>query len=144
MKLKTTGLTKLASGVSKFAAVITMAALSVSLSNNVSAGPLPKVPTTKIIAIGSVTPKATPEAISAVLPQEVRETVQLHLDGKIEQWNVRNDKSGVVFVLNMTDVEEARAIFAKMPLDKAGLMTFEFIPVGPLSPLSLLLDQPTH
>jgi hypothetical protein len=108
----------------------------------VSAAPLPKVPTTKIIAVGTVTPGATQEAINAVLPQEVRETVQLHLDGKLEQWNVRNDKLGVVFVLNMTNVEEAKAIFAKMPLDKAGLISFEFIPVGPLSPLGLLLNPP--
>lgn len=113
--------------------------LTVALATTAVAAPLPKVPTTKIIAIGSITPGTTQEAISAVLPQEVQETVQLHLDGKIEQWNVRNDKLGVVFVLNMTNVDEAKAIFAKMPLDRAGLISFEFIPVGPLSPLSLLL-----
>jgi hypothetical protein len=129
----------LALGASKLVALAATAALAVTMSNSAMAEPLPKVPTTKIIAIGTVTPGATQEAISAVLPQEVRETVQLSLDGKLEQWNVRNDKLGVVFVLNMTDVEEARAIFAKMPLDKAGLITFEFIPVGPLSPLALLL-----
>lgn len=103
---------------------------------------LPKVPTTKIIAIGSLTPKATPAAVSAVMQDEVRETVKLNLAGKIEQWNVRTDQSGVVFVLNLTDVNEARDMFAKLPLDKGGLMTFEFIPVGPLSPLALLLNQP--
>lgn len=113
-----------------------------ALSPVANAAPLPTVQTTKIIAIGTVTPGATQEAISKVLPQEVRETVQLHLDGKIEQWNVRNDQLGVVFVLNITDVEEARAIFANMPLDRAGLISFQFIPVGPLSPLSLLLNSP--
>jgi hypothetical protein len=66
--------------------------LALSLFATAQAAALPKVPTTKIIAIGTVTPGSTQEAISAVLPQEVRETVQLHLDGKIEQWNVRNDK----------------------------------------------------
>jgi hypothetical protein len=116
--------------------------LAFTLSGAASAAQqLPKVPTTKIIAIGSLTPTATPEAVSAVLPQEVRETVKLSLAGKIEQWNVRTDQSGVVFVLNVTDVAEARAMFARMPLDKADLMTFEFIPVGPLSPLALLLDE---
>jgi len=44
----------------------------------------------------------------------------------------------------MTDVNEAREMFAKMPLDNAGLMQFEFIPVGPLSALSLLLVQASH
>lgn len=131
-----------------FASLASMFAVAIALtvvpafSLFANAAPLPKVPTTKIIAIGTVTPGATQEAISKVLPQEVRETVQLHLDGKIEQWNVRNDRLGVVFVLNMTDVEEARTIFAKMPLDRAGLISFEFIPVGPLSPLSLLLSTP--
>ncbi|MCS3471960.1 hypothetical protein M2401_005724 [Pseudomonas sp. JUb42] len=118
--------------------------MTVALSGAVVAAPLPQVPTTKIIAIGSITPGTTQEAISAVLPQEVKETVQLHLDGKIEQWNVRNDKLGVVFVLNMTNVDEAKAIFAKMPLDRAGLISFEFIPVGPLSPLSLLIAPAAH
>jgi hypothetical protein len=120
------------------------AVIALGLSVDADAAPLPTVPTTKIIAIGTITPGSTQEAIGKVLPQEVRETLQLHLDGKIEQWNVRNDKLGVVFVLNMTNVDEAKAIFAKMPLDQAGLISFEFIPVGPLSPLSILLAPPAH
>lgn len=127
-----------------FRRLLLASALSLSLTGTSQAAPLPTVPTTKIIAIGTITPGSTQEAIGAVLPQEVRETVQLHLDGKIEQWNVRNDKQGVVFVLNMTSVEEAKAIFARMPLDRAGLISFEFIPVGPLSPLSLLLAPAGH
>ncbi len=127
-----------------FRRLLLASALSLSLTGTSQAAPLPTVPTTKIIAIGTIKPGSTQEAIGAVLPQEVRETVQLHLDGKIEQWNVRNDKLGVVFVLNMTSVEEAKAIFARMPLDRAGLISFEFIPVGPLSPLSLLLAPAGH
>jgi len=124
---------------SLFRSLLAASAVALTLITTAQAAPLPKVPTTKIIAIGTVTPGSTQEAISAVLPQEVRETVQLHLDGKIEQWNARTDKPGVVFVLNMTNVDEAKAIFAKMPLDRAGLISFEFITVGPLSPLAILL-----
>jgi hypothetical protein len=40
------------------------------------------VPTTKILAIGNVTAKGTPDAIGAVLPFEVRATVRLHLTAK--------------------------------------------------------------
>ncbi len=43
-------------------------------------------PTTKILAIGNVTAKGTPDAIAEVLPFEVRATVRLHLAGKIDQW----------------------------------------------------------
>jgi hypothetical protein len=39
-------------------------------------------PTTKILAIGSVTAKGTPEAIAPVLPFEVRATVRNHLAGR--------------------------------------------------------------
>jgi hypothetical protein len=144
MKYNLESFSSINKGKSLLRSLMTTVGMTVALSGAVVAAPLPQVPTTKIIAIGSITPGTTQEAISAVLPQEVKETVQLHLDGKIEQWNVRNDKLGVVFVLNMTNVDEAKAIFAKMPLDRAGLISFEFIPVGPLSPLSLLIAPAAH
>ena len=43
-------------------------------------------PTNKILAIGSVTAKGTPEAIAPVLPFEVRATVRNYLAGKIDHW----------------------------------------------------------
>lgn len=121
-------------------AVVAMAAPGLVMA----AQPLPKVPTTKIIAIGKLTAKATPAAVAEVLPQEVKDTVELHLAGTIEQWNVRTDKSGVVFVLNMVDPAQARLALDKLPLVKAGLMEFEIIPVGPLSPLAILLPANAH
>ena len=56
------------------------------------------VPTTKILAIGSVTAKGTPQAIAPVLPFEVRATVRNHLAGKIEQWFFQTEGYGVVFI----------------------------------------------
>ncbi len=101
------------------------------------------VPTTKILAIGSFTAKATPNVSMPVLPSEVRETVRLYLDGKIDQWYVKQDQSGVVFVMNVIDPQEAHALLDKLPLGQAGLMEFQLIPLGPISPLRLLLSQPT-
>jgi len=49
-----------------------------------SAGP--PTPTTRILAIGTINPGVDPAAARAVLPTEVRETVKLYLDGKIDQW----------------------------------------------------------
>jgi len=100
------------------------------------------VPTTKVLALGSFTAKATPALSMAVLPAEVRDTVRLYLDGKIDQWYVKQDHSGVVFVMNVTDPQEARALLDKLPLGQVGLMTFQFIPLGPISPLRLLLSPP--
>src|ERR1700694_63150 len=57
-------------------------------------------PTNKILAIGSVTAKGTPEAIAPVLPFEVRATVRNYLAGKIDQWFFQADGYGVVFIMN--------------------------------------------
>src|SRR5580692_9945502 len=41
-------------------------------------------PTTKILAIGTINPGFEQSQVVAVLPEEVRETVDVYLDGKIE------------------------------------------------------------
>jgi len=99
------------------------------------------VPTTKLLAIGSFTAKATPSLQKSILPAEVRATVRLYLDGKIDQWYLQQDQSGVVFVMNLTDPQEARALLDRLPLGQAGLMEFKFIQLGPISPLRLLLTD---
>jgi len=100
------------------------------------------VPTTKLLAIGSFTAKATPSVSKPILPSEVRETVRLYLAGKIDQWYVKQDQSGVVFLMNVTDPKEAHELLDKLPLGQAGLMEFQLIPLGPISPLRLLLTDP--
>jgi hypothetical protein len=101
-----------------------------------------KVLTTKILAIGSWTAKATPETRPAVMPFEARDTLRLELAGKIDQWFAKSDGSGAVFLMNVTDPAEAHRLLEPLPLGKAGMMTFELIPVGPLWPLGLLLAEP--
>ena len=67
----------------------------------------PTVPTTKILAIGSLLAPISSEEMKTIMPNEVRETVELYLDGKIDQWWFRQDGNGVVFLLNVTSIEEA-------------------------------------
>jgi hypothetical protein len=43
--------------------------------------------------------------------------------------------------MNVTSVEEAQALLAELPLGQAGLMKHEFIELGPLTPLHLLLNK---
>ena len=97
------------------------------------------VPTTRILAIGTLTAKANAETLKPVLPTEVRQTVQLYLDGKLDQWFVKQDQTGVVFVLNVTSTAEAHALLENLPLGQAGLMEFQLIALGPLKPLGVLL-----
>jgi hypothetical protein len=100
------------------------------------------VPTTKLLAIGSFTAKGTPEQWKPLLPSEVRDTVRLYLAGKIDQWYVKQDQSGVVFMMNVTDSKEALELLGKFPFGRAGLMEFQIIPLGPISPLRSLLAEP--
>jgi hypothetical protein len=100
------------------------------------------VPTIKLLAIGNFTAKAAPNVWRPILPSEMRETALLYLAGKIDQWYVKQDQSGVVFIMNLTDPKEAHELLDKLPLGKAGLMEFQIIPLGPLSPLRSLLSEP--
>ena len=101
-----------------------------------------KTITTKILAIGTWTAKATPETRPAIMPFEARDTLRLQLAGKIDQWFAKTDGSGAVFLMNVTDPAEAHRLLEDLPLGKANMMTFELIPVGPLWPLGLMLAEP--
>jgi len=108
-----------------------------------STPPQPKI--TGVLTI--LTPKTgvTVEQVMKIMPAEIRATVPLYLDGKIQQWFTRGDGRGVIFLLNCKDVGEARALIESLPLSKENLVDEQFIPVGPLMPLGILLrDNPTN
>ena len=102
----------------------------------------PPTPTTRILAIGTLNPGIDLAAARAILPTEVRETAKLYLDGKIDQWYSLQEKRGVAFILNVTDIAAAHDMLEKLPLGQAHLMSFELIPLGPLNPLRQLLGVP--
>ena len=91
-----------------------------------------------------LTPKAgvAREQVMAVMPVEIQETVQLYLDGKIREWHSRGDGRGAIFLLDAKDVAEAERIMEGLPLARQNLMDHEYIAVGPLFPLRLLMANP--
>lgn len=105
--------------------------------------PFPAVPTTKILAIGRFTEPRQPEKNRTIFPREVPETVRLYLAGKIDQWWIRKDQKGPVFLMNVTSVEEARRMLEELPFGRAKLMEFDFLELGPLAPLHLLVAENT-
>jgi hypothetical protein len=102
----------------------------------------PATPTTKILAIGSFAPGADMQLVQRTLAAEMRATAELYLEGKIDQWYSLENRPGVVFILNVTDMGAAHAMLEALPLGKAHLMTFELQPMGPLKPLRQLLKSP--
>ena len=98
-------------------------------------------PTTGVLVLLTVKPDTPRPDIMKVLPSEVRDTVSLYLDGKISHWYGRSDGRGVVFIMNCSTVDEAKAITDTLPLTKAGLATFEYVALTPLTPLRMLIAE---
>jgi hypothetical protein len=98
--------------------------------------------TTGVMVILTVKAGVTREQVMAVMPAEIRQTVQLYLNGKIREWYSRGDGRGVVLLLDTRDVAEAQTIMEGLPLAKQDIMDHEYIAVGPLLPLGLLMANP--
>lgn len=123
--------------------LLTFATVLAPMARAQSTPPQPKI--TGVMMILSPKPGITPEQIMKIMPAEIRATVPLYLDGKIQQWFTRGDGRGVIFLLNCKDEAEARALMEGLPLSKEGLVDELFIPVGPLMPLGILLrDHSTN
>ena len=123
----------------RFLFLLFILSLGATVQAQTNADPLLSVPTTKILAIGSLDGPITEDQRKGIMSHEVPDTVKLYLAGKIDQWYVRKDGKGVVFLLNVSSTDEAKAMLDQLPLGQAKLMHFDFIPLGPLSPLGLLL-----
>lgn len=86
------------------------------MSTSTQAGP------TKFLAIGTSKPMSTEQRKENVL-KEVTATMQLYLDGKIDQFWHRYDRGGVVFVMTTDTIEEADALLKALPLGVIGVLT---------------------
>jgi hypothetical protein len=92
----------------------------------------------KVMAIGTLKP-LTPEQRQMYLPKEVPATLKLYVEGKMEQFWLRENEAGVIFLMTVDSVEEADALLKALPLGQANLLTFELMPIGPLTPLGMLI-----
>jgi peptidyl-tRNA hydrolase len=105
-------------------------------------GAIPKV--SGVFVIQTPRQGVTAKQIMAVMPDEVDATVRLYLDGKIREWYSRGDGKGVVVLVDAKTEDEARTIIETLPLEKAQLIDAQYIPVGPLMPLRLLVGPGTQ
>jgi hypothetical protein len=94
-----------------------------------------------VFALLTAKPGVTREQVMAFMPAEIRATVKLYLEGKIREWYTREDGRGAVFLLNAGNLDDAKSILESLPLAHENLMDHEYIPVGPLMPLRLLLGS---
>ena len=99
---------------------------------------------TGVLVILTAKANVTRDQVMAVMPTEVRQTVHFYLGGIIREWFSRADGRGAVFLLDTKDVAEAHAIMEDLPLAKQNLVDHEYIAIGPLLPLRLLVASSEH
>jgi hypothetical protein len=121
-------------------AMLPAEAVAQSQSGTASGVPSVAIPkTTAVLVIQTPRRGVTAQQVMAVIPAEVRATVNLYLNGKIREWYSRGDGKGVIVLVEAKSEEEARAIVETLPLAKEQLMDQQYIPVGPLMPLRALI-----
>ena len=129
----------------KFMIALLMAVLSAlsfaqsqpDAGQSLPSGLIPK--TTAVLVIQTPKEGVAAQQIIAVMPSEVRATVKLYLEGKIREWYSRGDGKGVIFLVDAKTEDEARAVMETLPLAKEQLMDHQYIPIGPLMPLRMLM-----
>jgi len=125
-----------------FAFALTLIGVTSMANSSLAQAQASSSATTGVIVILTVRAGVTREQVMAVMPSEIRETVKLYLTGKIREWYSRGDGRGVVFLLDTRDVAEAQAIMEGLPLAKENIVDEQYVAVGPLLPLRLLMGNP--
>jgi hypothetical protein len=128
--------------VSKTRVAPFIACLFAVLAASLAAQTPAAAPTTAVLVNLTIKPDVDRSQVLKVMPDEIRETVKVYLDGKIQQWYSRGDGRGVIFILNAATVADAKVVMENLPLSKAGLVTLEYTALGPLMPLRALIAPP--
>lgn len=85
----------------------------------------------KILAIEKETPGITPAQFKPYLRDEALRVWELYQAGVIRELYFRQDKPEAVLVLECANAGEAGHVLDSLPLVKAGLITFELLPLAP-------------
>jgi hypothetical protein len=94
----------------------------------------------KIIAYDRFRPGVTMDAIKPYIKEEVANVWRLWKAGIVRENYARLDVSGVVIVFECDSVDEAKRYVEDFPLSKAGLLEWDYIPVGVPLPLEFVFD----
>jgi muconolactone delta-isomerase len=95
----------------------------------------------KIIAMEKEIPGIRPDEFAQHLKSEARQVWKLYQEGCIRELYFRQDRSEAVLILECADRDEAKQVLDSLPLVKAGLISFEFIPLLPYPGFSRLFVE---
>lgn len=95
----------------------------------------------KIIAYDRFRPGVDMDTVEPYLKDEVANVWRLWKAGIVRENYARADQSGVVIVFECRNVDEAKRYVADFPLSRAGLLEWDYIPVGAPLPLEFVFDS---
>ena len=85
----------------------------------------------RIIAVEQEVPGLSAEDFKPHLKAEAARVWELYQAGVFRELYFRQDRPEAVLILECADIQEAEQILNTLPLVKAGLITFEVIPLVP-------------
>ena len=85
----------------------------------------------KILALERELSGAAAETFQEVAKAEALRVWELYQAGILREFYFRADRNEAVLVLECKDTDEARDALESLPLVKAGLITFDLIPLAP-------------
>ena len=98
----------------------------------------------KILAIEQEVPGVTAEDFTPELKRaEAARAWELYQAGPFREIYFRQDDPSAVLILECADVAEADEILSTLPLVKAGLITFELMPLIPYPGFARLFEEKT-
>jgi muconolactone delta-isomerase len=83
----------------------------------------------KLLALEREVPGAADHAFAPYLKAEAARAWELYQAGAIREMYFRDDQPTAVLVLECADAAEANDVLKTLPLVKAGLITFDVIPL---------------
>jgi hypothetical protein len=95
----------------------------------------------KIIALEQELPNATAKQFHLLAKDEARAAWNLYKSGSIREMYFRADQHTAVLVLECETTSEAAALLAGLPFVRAGLITFELVPLQAYDGFARLFDQ---
>jgi hypothetical protein len=96
----------------------------------------------KIIAIISLAPGTTPEALGPHMVPEAKAIWKGIESGLVREVHYRTDKPGAVIELEAASLTEAETYLHGLPMHQTGLIELtDLIPVGPYTGLATLFAQ---
>jgi hypothetical protein len=94
----------------------------------------------KILALEKEVKPTQPNEFHPYLLDEAKKVYELYLSGIIREFYFHETDHTAVLILECSNADEAQNVLNSLPLVKAGLITFDLIPLVPYSGFNRLFN----